>query len=185
MCITLSGHAGVCDCAKLLQDKTLVRLCDSALINERTPCNLVSFSPPSQSSTDLVCLRCSRVGHMAIFVDPTSTRTPSAGGQDQYDFKDIYAELETQLLMALETSIPFDPRPAPADDYVMVEPSKDEPGFVMIEHEDAEEQFSEEGAPLLGRKSDRNLDVFLGHPPSMLKQGTALGLAIGRFFYSR
>jgi len=120
-----------------------------------------------------------------IFVDPSNTRTSSTRRQDEYEIKDLHAELETQILLALESSIPFDPRPAPADDYVLVEPSKDAAGFVMIEHEDAKGSFSEEGAPLLGRDGDRNLDIFLARPPSILKQGTALGVAIGRLFRGR
>jgi hypothetical protein len=175
----------MCACAKLLQDKTLIRLCNSALLNKRTPCNLLSFPPPGQASTDPVCLKCAEAGHMAIFVDPSSTRTTSVGRQDQYEINDLQAELETQLLIALQSSIPFDPRPAPADDYVWVEPSKDTASFVMIGREDAEESFSDEGASLLSRDSDRNLDIFLGRPPSLLKQGTALGLAIGRLFHGR
>jgi hypothetical protein len=145
---------------------------------------MVSFPPPGQSPTDPVCLRCSRAGQIAVFVDPSSTERSSVRGQDQYDIKDVHAELETQLLAAMESSMPSGTLPAHDDDYVLVEGSKDGASFVIIEHEDAEEDFVKEGASLLGGDSDRNLDIFFGRPHSMVKQATGLGLAIGRLFRS-
>ncbi len=182
MCITLSGRAAYCNCAKLLSDNTLIRLCDVALTNKRTPCEMVSFPPPDQSLTDLACLRCSQAGHITVFINLSATGKASMGGQDEYRIRDVYVEVEAQLVAALNVSLPS-ASPTVADDKVLLEALKDATSFVRIEHEDAEEQFDEEGASTLDGESDEDMDKCLDRSLSPVKLSTEFGLALGRLFF--
>lgn len=185
MCITVSSRAGFCNCTRLLLDKTIVRLCDVALMNNRTPCKMVSFPPPDQALTDPVCLRCASAGHIAVFVSASVTGGTCRGGQDEYHIKDVYAELEVQLIAALESSLPSDTLPTHVHDKALIGILKDATSFVRIEYEDAEEQFDEDGAPLPSPDSDDYLDKFLGHSPSPVKLDTGFGRALGHLISGR
>ncbi|ERF76160.1 hypothetical protein EPUS_01494 [Endocarpon pusillum Z07020] len=184
MCITLSGRAAYCNCAKLLPDNTLVHLCDVALANKRTPCEMVSFPPPDQSLTEPACPRCSQAGHIIVFINPSVSGKASIGGRDEYYIPDVYAELEAQLIAALNSPLPPAASPTVADNKALIEALKDATSFVKVEHEDTEEQFDEDGAPTPGSDNDEDSDGCLDRSQTPVKLGTGFGLALGRLLFS-
>jgi hypothetical protein len=163
MCIPLSGRAAYCKCTHQIPDNTLTRMCDFALMKNRTLCQMVNFPDPDACHTDPVCPRCSRAGHITIYISPWASKRRSKGRRDQYHIKDIHSELRAQLAEALEYSVPSAPLTTTLDDRALVEAVKDATsfamigyedgalkdaaGFVMVEHEDGSEQWDEKGAP--------------------------------------
>lgn len=106
------------------------------------------------------------------------------GGRDEYNIRDVYAELEAQLIAALNDPLPSAASPPVTDDKALIEALKDATSFVKIEHEDAEEQFDEDGAPTPHSDSDEDSDKCLDHSLSPVKLGTEFGLALGRLLFS-
>jgi hypothetical protein len=174
----------------------LIRMCDVALRKERTPCQMVSFPSPDQSPTDPACPRCSHAGQITVFISPSAPGRTSRDRSDRYNFKDVYAELHAQLAEAAESSLPSTPIPAPLDDRALVEALKDATGFVMVEHQDAEEQklvvvertdaeeeLDEKGAPPPSLEIDEDVQKFLAHSPQSMEICKGFSLALGRLFF--
>lgn len=155
MCYTLSGRVAYCRCTIPLSDKTLTRMRDVALMNNRTACKTVSFLFPERYLTDPTCHRCSRDGHITIFIDPSATRRTSEGQKDAYNVKDLRTELNAQLKTAALCPLAS---PAPVNDEALDEDFEDASSFVEVEYSDAAEQFDEEGisAPIPGGEDDIN-----------------------------
>jgi hypothetical protein len=153
-------------------------MCDFALMENRTPCNMVSFPPPESLPTDPVCDRCSRSGHITIFISPTATRTNSSGRRDEYHIKDVHTELQTQLTAALQSPLPVKSSHSFADDKALIQALKDATSFVMVEHEDAEEQFNDKGGPSTIADNDDEIDEFVARHSSPVKLGQGYGVAL-------
>ena len=106
------------------------------------------------------------------------------GGRDEYYVPDVYAEVEAQLIAALNSPLPSAVSPPVADDKALIEALKDATSFVKVEHEDAEEQFDEDGAPTLDSDSGEDSDKCLDRSLSPAKLGTGFGLALGGLLFS-
>ncbi|KAF7505716.1 hypothetical protein GJ744_000482 [Endocarpon pusillum] len=127
---------------------------------------------------------CSQAGHITVFVSPSASGKASMGGRDEYYILDVYAEFEAQLIAALNSPLPPAASPTVADDKALIEALKDATSFVKVEHEDAEEQFDEDGAPTADSHSDEDSDKCLDRSQSQVKLGTGFGLALGRLLFS-
>ena len=75
--------------------------------------------------------------------------------------------------------------PIRVDDKALIEALQDATSFVLVEHEDAEEQFDEEGTPLLTPDSDEVVDNFLARSPSSVTLGKEFVVALGRLFLGK
>jgi hypothetical protein len=107
-----------------------MRMCDTALMSNGTPCAMVSSQCPQPSLADPACPRCSRAGHITIFIDPTAKRRTPGGSRDKYHIKDVQAELEIQLATALKSLLLFRSPATTTDNEDLIEPL-DETSFVM------------------------------------------------------
>jgi hypothetical protein len=157
-----------------------VRMCDTALISNRTPCTMVSSHSPQPFPADPACPRCSLAGHITIFIDSTAKKQALRGSRDKCHIKDMQTGLGIQLAAALKSLLYFRSPATAADDDDLIEPL-DETSFVMVEYEDGEEQFDLEGAP--PRTSDCSDHVNNSSPWAKLGQGfggALSGLAFGR-----
>ncbi len=166
----------------ILPDKTLVRMCDLALMNHRKPCKIVSFLPPEKSSTDPACARCSRAGHITVFISPSATRSTPEGNRDEYHNRDVQSELHAQLAAALQSSLPSVSPPPPVEDKALIEALKDATNFVVVEQEDGDEQFGVEGAPP-DSDSDDNINKLLDRSSVAVKLVKGYSAALGRLFF--
>jgi hypothetical protein len=185
MCVVLSGHAGYCTCVRRLPDKTLVRLCDVAMMNNKTPCKMVSFPPPGESLVNSVCPRCSSATGITIFINPSvRRRTPNGRSQECYT-GDGRTELQAQLNPAIPAKTPSVSSPSCVDDTTLIESLKDATNFAMVEHEDGEEQSDEEGAPPPTLDSDEGIHNFVGQNCSPTKLGKMFGTSLGRLFLGK
>lgn len=151
-------------------------MCDIALMNNKTPCKILSYPSTGKSPAHNVCPQCCIVGEIR---SPT-TRTRASKtvtwehGTKEYDGS---ARLNAQLntIQPLTRSDPS--RPSLNDEGSIR--SLTEATFVMVEHEDSDEQFDEVGAPPPSAGSDEDIDRVIGSNVSPLKD---FGTTIGRFF---
>jgi hypothetical protein len=136
---------------------------------------MVSSHSPQPSPADPACLRCSRAGHITIFIEPTAKKRTLGGSRYKYHIKDMQTELETQLAAALKSLLLFRFPATTGDGEDLIEPL-DETSFVMVEHEDGEDQFDLEGGspPTSGRNA--HIDNCVGPSSPGVKLGQGLGM---------
>lgn len=201
MCIALSGRVAFCNCTQHLPDNTIVRLCEAALVNRRTPCQMVSFPSMDVPVTESVSPRCACAGHIIICIKPAASRRSPEGRRDVYHLKHIHAKLYAQQAEALQspksglpssTSRKDDTRPrvlkkkATSLDAVVNQQNLAETfnSFVMVEREDGSEQFDEEGASL---SSPRIYDCYPQSTggQSLVDAGKDFAAALGRLFFRK
>lgn len=178
MCTALSGRAPFCRCTILQANKSLVRMCDVALMKNRTLCKVVSRHSAARSLIEPVCPRCSREQHIIVFINPSATGRRSEGRRDEYDIDDVHAELQTQLIAAIQSPLLSPRQSASGDD----EDPSETTSFVKVQHEDGEEQFDTEGAPPPSPDSDNDIDTFLARHSPSVALGKGFGAALGRLF---
>ncbi len=201
MCIILVGRADCCTCVRSLSDKTLVRMCDLALTNKGTTCEMASFPPPEESPANPICPRCSSATGITVSVSSSARKRTAKGITKEGHDGGVHTKLDAKLGTAVQSSMPsISPSSSsindkaligslkdatPIDDEALIKALKEATTFVMVEHENAQEPFNEDGARSPTLDIDDAIDQFLAHNNSSTWLGKEFGMALGNFFFGQ